>query len=415
MASWNWSNYLHKCCPANKRPLRINLDETSVKISDELSSGNVSAVARQRKRSLSGLFRKVKKSNFRSAYTYVSMICDQAEIQQILPHVIVLSSKLCAKQTFDLLQAEIPQPIRLWRRKSSWLTIQSIVEILGILEKALKPFLDRYQPILMLDSAKIHLNTAVWRKAAKCRILMHVIPPSVTYAMQPLDVYAFASVKGKYKLTSQEQNIANVSTHVDLQFSVKSLAHAIRRVILDKPWGQAFDRLGYAGSQANVSKRLLAKMGMGSPPASGPAVFPTLTQLQLCFPTNYAIPVASVFEGAVIVTGARQPPRLRLVRLGGVRSSRLVVARVPFTASGTLGSPLASLPTVAHPVWLPRLHRLPGRGRSLELLPSPPLPPPRADPPATVPLLLPLELTSTSRCPPTSSQTSTCSRPSRLF
>lgn len=380
---WRWSNWLHSLCSADKLPLRINLDETSVKIYPNPSAGNLTAEGRQQKRTHEGLRRQINKSHFRSAYTCVAMICDDSTIQQQLPQIIILNKKTCSTTMFASLKTCLRDNVLLWRRKSSWLKVSGTCEILRLLGKRLAPFLKTRQPIISMDAAKTHLNEKVWETAAKNGFLMHVVPAKVTYCMQPLDVYAFALLKGRCKMILERDTVEGRVAEVTLLHSVKSLNQAIVDVLCSRSWGHSFSHLGLAGDQQNLSKKLLGKMGLENTNALELNTFPSLVDLQCCWPRGSIIPLDAVFKGAEFVSGARPLPKARAVRLGTLRMQlRVCLTPAGGTSSSSVkcsasSSSAAAATQPAYPV--PRLLRLPSRRTSLQ--PPPPVPPPPLPPP----------------------------------
>ena len=44
---WKWSNYLHSKVPVTKKPLCVNIDESSIKLDQDVRHGHVTASARK--------------------------------------------------------------------------------------------------------------------------------------------------------------------------------------------------------------------------------------------------------------------------------------------------------------------------------------------------------------------------------
>lgn len=351
----------------NKIPLHLNLDETSIKLHLEVPHGLVTSRGRSLKRSKQ-LCRKVAKDKTRAAFTYVAIVCDCENIQQKLPQILIVNKKICTEEAFKRITAQLPGHVVLWRRQSSWMQISNLVELLGVLAKALQPFQAEYQPILSLDACKTHLNEKVWRKAAACNILMHAIPAKATYCLQPLDCYVFALLKGELKVASQAYCIGAATADVTLEGTVLALLQAIRKVLLGRKWTHAFEKLGLSGNQHTVSERLLKRIGDAYTP-NQEASFPTLQDLQHCFPKRANIPIDAVFSSACKVLGAAQPhrgllsPRV-LHRIYNLRS-RVVTHSSSVSSSAVAPEVSPPLPPPADPpsdsAWknLPRLRRLP--------------------------------------------------------
>lgn len=293
-AVWRWSNFLHQCVPEGKVPLRCNLDETSIKLFTETARGCVSAAARMKKYKGPGVRRKIQKGHTRGGYSHVCLVCDNEVIQKQLPQIVVVNEHMCPLECYKRLAPQLPGHIKLWRRKSSWLNIPGMCDVIKALGQSLGPYRKTYQPILCLDACKVHLNAKVWRTAKKWDILMFCIPAKITYCLQPLDVYVFSNLKAALRQHSQTRCIASASGGVSLESSVLSLSDAITTVLNGRSWAHAFEHLGLCGSQTFVSGGLLKQLHVDGVPNVEP-LFPTLEELFVCFPKRLVIPIDDVF------------------------------------------------------------------------------------------------------------------------
>ena len=293
-AVWRWSNYLHDCVPVGKKALHLNLDETSVKLFTESSRGCTTASGRNKKYRGEGLRRKVLKGHTRASYSHIGLMCDQLEVQKFLPQIIVTNEHICSQACHDAVVAKVPVGFQIWRQKSSWVRIADMVRVLDEIGTSLEPFRDEFQPILCVDAAKVHLNAKVWQAARKWKILMLCIPAKVTYCLQPLDVYVFSNIKGSMRQSFQERNIMTQSGQVSFDSSITVYCRAVEKVLHSRSWAHAFERLGLTGTQENVSARLQRYMAVDSIYTVSKD-FPTLGELQSCFPLRFDIPIDDVF------------------------------------------------------------------------------------------------------------------------
>ena len=92
-ALWRWSNYLQHLDPREKIRVLINVDETSVRLVPEEGKGHVSNRAYRQLCSGMPLGRNASLAAQRSAITHVAAICDQPEIQNRLPQVLLVSEQ----------------------------------------------------------------------------------------------------------------------------------------------------------------------------------------------------------------------------------------------------------------------------------------------------------------------------------
>ena len=85
ISTWQWSNFLSSLATAEQQVVRINLDETCCPLCTEASKGAV-AIGHNgsRKEAMMGEYR-ASLSARRSAVTLVASVCDDVEIQPVLP------------------------------------------------------------------------------------------------------------------------------------------------------------------------------------------------------------------------------------------------------------------------------------------------------------------------------------------
>ncbi len=381
---WKWSNYLHSKVPAAKKPLHVNIDETSVKLDQDARHGHVTKSAKKLARA-NELRRKIPKAHTRTAYSLVAVICDDAEIQKSLPQFIVVNKKICTESLYETLLNNLPANVVLWRRQSSWMDIGCVCQVVRDVAKSLGKYQNTHQVILSMDACKTHINRRVWATAARMGFMMFGIPAKATGDLQPLDVYAFAQLKNKLRHASQACCINSGASYTTLGVSILSLRDTISEVLNGRCWRLAFERLGHAGHQTCLSQQLLNSLKLSQTPIVD-AGFPSLADLMHCFPRNYVIDVDAVFAGVLRVTGVARParaaPLLKCVAHSSVALDRSGVASA---GPSSVASAAASLSAPALSTWSPvprPLRRLPS-GKLLRPLPAapppPPLPPP-ADP-----------------------------------
>ena len=97
VGTWQWCNFLGSLAAAGKQIVRINLDETCCRLCTEATKGAVAVGRnRSRKEALIGEH-KASLSARRMAVTLVASVCDDTEIQALLPQVIVGNERVLAK------------------------------------------------------------------------------------------------------------------------------------------------------------------------------------------------------------------------------------------------------------------------------------------------------------------------------
>lgn len=385
-AVWTWSNYLHSVAVVSgKQIVRVNIDETSIKLDMVMRHGFISAAARNDEKH-SGLRRKMSKRRARTAYSYVAVLCDDADLQKLMPQIIIVNSTQCPEAVFEEVNKQKPSNVIIWRRKSCWMDTATFGKVIRQIHSSLGRKGDSVQIILCCDGHNTHINTKIWQICSRMKYLMFVIPAKTTGVLQPLDAYVFALLKSKLRTAYQSNCILLTTGSCSLGLSVMTLFDVIKEVLLSRPWHHAWERLGLAGHQRNISTRVLNCMNVPAI-ATVPCCKPTLAELCTCFPLRYTIDVEAVFSGVVtVVSPAKAAPFRRLPS-----STIHMHEHHPVATATDSGSSLRLLSDLVEPVsspstWRPRvplLHRV----RPLRLnpltarpMPRPPMPPPMEEP-----------------------------------
>ena len=141
----------------------MNLDETRVGRIPGRGRGNV-FVSKRHYRDRPLPTRGATLGQLRSGLTHVGFVASRFEVQAALPHMLVTNEHFPTAATLRALEPEM-QALRIMviRQKSSWTKEATMRSIFARIGEALAPFLDRFQPIILLDCAKSHLS---WRVVA---------------------------------------------------------------------------------------------------------------------------------------------------------------------------------------------------------------------------------------------------------
>ena len=133
---WTWSNYLHSVVPPEKRIVRVNIDETSIKLDMNIRHGFISAAAKNEEKH-HGLRRKMSKSRSRTAYSYVAVLCDDADLQTVMPQIIIVNSNQCSEAVYEEIKKNKPDNVLIWRRKSRWMDTATFGKVILQIHTAL--------------------------------------------------------------------------------------------------------------------------------------------------------------------------------------------------------------------------------------------------------------------------------------
>ncbi len=391
---WQWSNFLHAHIPLSEKAVVVNMDETSIRLYQKPGHGYMVKLARKQKRSAKSLTHNVTKGQLLGTFTHMAMICDDDDLQLHLPQFLFINRSQISQAEFDGMQAEWHPNVHAHRVVNPWMTNDKMKIVLKGLADAIAAHSERRRVVLCADAHKTHIATSTWQSAAAHNFFYFIVPPKLTWALQPCDTHLFAMFKDKLSTTCQQLAIANGRRRWDITLLLKALNTSIGDVLNKRSWRKAFDDLGYRGNQRDVSKRVLDKVDLTERPEV-PNGIPSLATLMSCFPQRTNIPIGHVFSAVlqadrlmqevaqehppenhapeVASSSGSRGPHVHLVRLG---HSRSVAALGDGVEAAEGASPLASPPAL-----LPKLARL-GSSQRLRSEPTaheripPPLPPP---------------------------------------
>ena len=301
-------------------------------------------------------------SKRRCGFTHVAMICDDTSLQPRLPLLLIGNEVIFPVAKLESMRPSLRPNVRLWRRKTGWVSTETMRDILRELSAALGELTATRTVVLLMDTAPVHTCARFINLAARHKIAVQFIPAKLTWLLQPLDTHAFA----RFKLHALHQYRAHVlrSAHGECELTavLESVISAIRHVLQGVVWAKAFDGNGYGThGQAHLRTTILKEMEWESLPEL-PASLPEYANLTAVFPRRRNIPLAAMLRP--YREQEAEPPA--------------VAVRAELPAADVEARPLP------HP-WFGRL-----RGSSHLVAPQPiemppPLPPPAAEPPAEAP------------------------------
>ena len=222
------------------------------------------------------------------------MICDDFEVQKSLPQFLLIRESTLSIDRCFRLSGELGDNIVLLRLQRAWANEAAIKELFVRLRVALFEFRTTHEFIVYADAFKRHITRAVWRAAANGRFPYCLVAASLTWALQPCDVYAMAPYK-RY-LTSLWARRVSVRGRQALTILevIRCIDETVQSYLHNHDWSFAFQHLGLCGHQLLVSWSVLNKLGLHDIPPQL-STLPSLAQLQLVFPRRTALPLDDMF------------------------------------------------------------------------------------------------------------------------
>ena len=269
---WQWASYLRRRAELRGRQvIYINIDESSILQSCPNRKG---ICLRRRywpsKRLPAGPSAKHRR---RGAVSLVAMISSKGSLQRKLPQIFLSSTRVLSKKD---IQHVPPGSVKFWRRRSSWVNKDVMVDILKELSQVL-PRSDSVQYVVLLDCCAVHLSEPVLREFHRQSWWPLYVPPHCTALLQPLDCTVFGPLKESYR---KGQRLLKAQ-HQDGYFSARQWVDLLSQVtqnrLCETKWTNSFFSVGVQGHGASLNTDLqhlqLAYPSTGEKPAA-PGLLP---------------------------------------------------------------------------------------------------------------------------------------------
>ena len=358
-------NLLESLCPPHQRVVHINMDETSLRVAQDGHMGYVRRPPDMPPEVFRALHYIAPLGQRRTVFSYLAVVCDDEEVQGILPQVIIGNERTLTVRDERALSAGLAgSPLRLWRKKTAWCNADALAEWISLLGTTLAPFrLSRYF-ILSLDACPTHLTEKVARACARAHIRLHWIPAGMTGTMQPLDTHVFAAFKRRGGQLLEAARLRKETGAMDTKTALECWLQSARDIVMSRPWRAAFLSCGLGERQAALGQRCRSRLALPAVWEPPPAALPSLPQLLAVAGGPRKLPLGWMFslcssrradEANAAEAHAADEPWSRRLRS---RSARLVPESSP--APSPCPSPPAPMPPpgvrpVARRLWgLPR-------------------------------------------------------------
>jgi hypothetical protein len=229
-----------------------------------------------------------------------------------------------SKRDMAAILASLPDNVFFLRRKSSWNNAQIMCMIIDLLGRLLHAEAGECFPILLLDAARIHVHSSVLHACDRWAIRVAMVPPGLTWLLQPLDTHAFAAFKRMLSDCYQER-FGEAGCHVlpTVEWLIV-VSSCVQRCLVYPPCGGAFDSKGYGSNQELVSARVRNGLVMEEGAAFS-ARIPSVVELQLLVPKGCDVDWLLMTQCSVVpysyATGiaAPVPPRRKMNIWRGAR------------------------------------------------------------------------------------------------
>ena len=297
-----------KCCPSGQTPLRINIDESSIRLWPGADPGTIAASAKGGARR--EVIANVSLRGQRGAFSFIAVVCDDVAVQRELPQFVVASERMLPAGVAAAFLASATHNLVLLRRHSAWLDAGGLCMVLRVLADTVHRVAPNRHCVLSMDVCPVHVSSQVLRQLGLCRLHFCPIAANMTRWLQPADVGVFRPFKQRIRQLHQQEQVVQGKAELDVGTVLRIIDRASMDIIVSRTWDRVFRLCGLADSPP-TSRRFAAALGEASPLAFTSEV-PNLEHLQALLPRRRFVPVEQLFpllmrNRAAASCGARRP------------------------------------------------------------------------------------------------------------
>ena len=178
--------------------------------------------------------------------THVAIVCDDASIQPLLPHILICRKTLLRPGMVDAIAEILPPNFKVLGAKSAWTNEAIMCYVVRLIAEALQPVLVSRQPILFMDTAASHLHESVIKKCYTLGVWLGFVLAGTTWAFQVLDTHCFGTFKQRLARRQSDMRSRLGGARLTIVQWVECFINAAKRTFQGKEWKKAFDDNGFS-------------------------------------------------------------------------------------------------------------------------------------------------------------------------
>ena len=323
--SWQWMNSIRSSAETSgKRVLLMNLDETYINYYFGNNKGHLAVTKRNMPLGRRPLSQRVSRNQLRMGITHVGLICNIPNAQVRLPQVFICPEKVLLARDLAWIDSVMPSNFYFLRARSKWMSVPIMVWIMRLIRIALQPFWETHVLVLMMDVLACHFDPLVTEAARVNGIILHFVPPKLTWLLQPCDTHVFALLKRCLRALFLSWRASNRSDMPPMRDWFVMVQSAVDQVLNQRHWMKAFSQNGYSQSQTRVCdfirKHISADFSW-----SLSSVMPSEDQLRIIFPSHRTLLDVKVFMPPPLLALGHHPVLLAI--MDAPESSTLVLPK----------------------------------------------------------------------------------------
>lgn len=243
-----WVRFLVVHVMWNRQHVFVNMDETQLASVKHHGKGMISG--RKKRREDRRRSPRDPDDRHHTKVTYIAAISDSPDLQPLLPQVVLPRYTQHARPPPAMLHdySGLGYPFEFWHGTAGSTTPGIVQAWMTRLRSVISSFNDGAWIVLALDCDTNHLSVATMAHLRRLGIIPLLVPAKLTWLLQLLDVYVFGSLKKDMRLVELRSREASDTGAVARRARIKFAASSIRRIIINRDWSKAFDKLGFGNS-----------------------------------------------------------------------------------------------------------------------------------------------------------------------
>ena len=252
----SWVKWLRQHAFEHEEVIVVNMDESAVQHEYHAVAGNAITFGRRECAEMRWCEDKVKRSNTRAHCTLAGFICNREDLQKHMPQVFLPSSKnrplsRAEQAAFDALEP----PLVCWTGTGGWVNADLMKRLLTALRASIRRVAAGAKILLWMDAASQHVSVDVLNHAARLQIYLLLVPASLTWLCQPLDVYVFARLKAAFRDRHRLHRKTSPTGQLAPAEWIQVTARVVKQVLVDTSWHETFSKLGVWEAHAEPNRR----------------------------------------------------------------------------------------------------------------------------------------------------------------
>jgi len=281
---------------AGKKPLFVNMDETSIsfhygKQRGLVVSKHVLPPGKSHKKET------VKNDDAKAHLSYLTFLTHDSTVQPKIPQIFLGNKHKLSAGMMKKLAPQIPDGFYVWREESSWNNFATMRKALCLLMNCLQDLLGTHQVILVLDVARCHFHSSIFALATRLRVRLLYVPAKLTWLLQPLDVYAFSRLKQRLRKRWLDMCVDSVSGEIERMDWLLAVFDVAKKLLCEVHWHCAFESVGLL-DENKVNHRVLKEVGWIAPRPVTSSIL-SHDQVKAVFPRRSLVDRNAVFRWAM--------------------------------------------------------------------------------------------------------------------